>query len=141
MESSLRVRWQLVKLLQKGKLLGFQGIAPSTKKIQCLAVPEENDLLALMDDQLGAQVEIFNRVLPHQGFIIPLIFNNTCQAFPADLLRHQPFRNIIHKVADRTGIGGGPLIYHQPHAALAAGELLHLGLFRLCIDRLMADRA
>ena len=79
-------------------------------------------------------------MLPHQGFVVPFIFDDAGQALLADLLRHQTFRHIIYEVADRAGIGGGPFICHQPHAALAAGEFLHLGLLRHGVDGFMADR-
>ena len=79
-EGALCVGGQLVELLQQRELLSLQGVSARTKQVQGLAVPEENGLLALVDNELGAQVEVLNGVLPHQGLIVPLVFDDAGQA-------------------------------------------------------------
>ena len=53
-EGSLGIRGQLVELFQNGQLLGFQSIPPRPEQVQGLTVPEEDCLLAFVDNELGA---------------------------------------------------------------------------------------
>ena len=141
MEGALWVRRQVIELLQDGKLLGLQGIPARPEQVQSLAVPEEDGLLALMDDELRTHVEILDGVLPHQGFIVPFVFDDAGQALSFDLLGHDSLLHVVHIVADGAGVCTGALAGLEPHAALGAGELLHFGLLRLGVDGLMAHRA
>lgn len=140
-EGSLGVCGQTVELFQDGQLLGFQGIPPRPKQIQCLAVPEENGLLAFVDNELGAQVEVLNGVLPDQGFVAALIFDDAGKAVLLDLFGLDPLRHIIHMVADRAYVRAGPLSRPQPHPALSAGKLHRLVLLRHGVDGFPADGA
>ena len=141
MEGALGICWQLVELFQDGKLLGFQGVAAGAKQIQRLTVPEENGLLAFVDDKLRTQIKVLDRVLPHQGFVVALILNDAGQTVPLDFLGFQPFRHIVDMVAYRANIAACPLGCPQPHTALGAGEFNGFILLRHGVDGLPADRA
>ena len=140
MEGALRVCGQLIELLQDGKLLGLQGVPARPEQVQGLAVPEEDGLLALMDDELRAHVEVLDGVLPHQGLIVPLVLDDAGQALLFDLLSHEALLHVVHAVADGAGVCTGALAGLEPHAALGAGELLHFVLLRLGVDGLVTHR-
>ena len=140
-EGALGIRWQLVELFQDGQLLGFQGVAAGAEQIQRLTVPEEDGLLAFVDDKLRPQVKILDGVLPHQGFVVALIFNDAGKAVPLDFLGFQPFRHIVDVVAHRANIAACPLGCPQPHTALGAGKFNGFVLLRTGVDGLPAHGA
>ena len=140
-EGSLGICWQLVELFQNGQLLGFQGIPPRPEQVQCLSVPEEDGLLAFVDNELRAQVEVLNGVFPDQSLVVTFVLDNTCQTVLLDLLGLDPLRHIIHMVADRAYVRAGPLSRPQPHTALAAGEFHGLILLHHGVDGFPADGA
>ena len=140
-EGALGIRWQLVELFQDGQLLGFQGVAAGAEQIQRLTVPEEDGLLAFVDDELGAEIKILDGVLPHQGFVVALVLNDAGKAVPLDFLGFQPFRHIVDMVAHRANIAACPFGCPQPHTALGAGKFNGFTLLRHGVDRLPADRA
>ena len=141
MERALGVGRELVDLLQQRKLLRLQRVAPRSKEVERLPVAEENGLLTLMDDQLRAEVEVLNRVLPDERFVVTLILDDAGKAVLFDLLGRDPLGHVVHAVADGAGIGLRGLIRAQTHAALRAGKFYGVGLLRHRVDRLMADRA
>ena len=139
MERTLGVGGQLIELFQQGQLLGLQRVAARPEQIQCLPVPEEDGLLTFVDDELRAEVEVLNGVLPHQCFVVALVLDDAGKTVLADALLHDLRGNIVVVVthgADevRRRLGGA-----QPHAALAAGELRHLVLLVHGVDGLVAD--
>ena len=76
MESPLGVGGQFIELFQQGQLLGLQRVASRPEQIQRLSVPEEDGLLTFVDDELRAEVEVLNGVLPHQCLIVALILDD-----------------------------------------------------------------
>lgn len=76
MERALGVGRELVDLLQQRQLLRLQRVAPRAKEVERLSVAEENGLLTLMDDQLRTEVEVLNRVLPDERFVVALILDD-----------------------------------------------------------------
>ena len=76
MERALGVGWELVDLLQQRQLLCLQRIAARAKEVERLSIAEENGLLTLMDDQLRTEVEVLDRVLPDERFVVALIFDD-----------------------------------------------------------------
>ena len=141
MEGALGIRWQLVELFQDGQLLGFQGVAARSKQIQRLTVPEEDGLLAFVDDKLRPQVKILDGVLPHQGFVVALVLNDAGKAVPLDFLGFQPFRHIVDMVAHRANIAACSLGCPQPHTALGTGKFNGFVLLRHGVDGLPAHGA
>ena len=109
--------------------------------IQRLTVAEEDCLLALVDDQLRAQVKVLDGMLPDEGISVTLVLDHAGQAVLADLLRLDPLGYVIYMIADRAGICSRSFGRGQAHATLGAGEL-H-GLVLLChgVDGFAADRA
>ena len=140
-EGSLGVCWQMVELFQDGQLLGFQSIPPRPEQVQRLTVPEEDCLLAFVDNELRTQVKVFNGMLPHQGIAVALVLDDAGKAVLFDLLGLDPLRYIVHMIADRAYVGADPLCRPQPHPALAAGEFHGFVLLRHGIDWLSADGA
>ena len=140
-EGALGVRGELVELLQQGELLGLQGIAPRAEEVQGLAVPEEDGLLALMDDELASIVEVLDGVLPDEGVPVPLIFDDAGEAVRSDLLAQQALRHVVFTVANGAGICTGALGHPQADATLTAGELRRFVLLSAGVDGLMADGA
>ena len=140
-EGALGVRRQLVELFQNGELLCLQRVASRTEEIQRLTVAEEDGLLAFVDDELGAEVEVLDGVLPDQCFAVALILDDAGKAVALYLLGFQALRHIVDMVADGAYVGGCTLGGTQTDPALTAGEF-H-GLVLLChgVDGLAADRA
>ena len=141
MERALGVGRELVELLQQRQLLRLQRIATRAKEVERLSIAEEDGLLALVDDQLRAEVKVLDRVLPDERFVVALILDDAGKAVLFDLLGRDPLCDIVHAVADGAGIGRGRLACAQADAALCAGKLYGIGLLRQRVDRLMADRA
>ena len=139
-EGAFRVGGQLIQLFQHRQLLGFQGIAAGSEGVQRLAVPEENGLLGLVDDQLGTQVEVLNGVLPDQGIRIAFVFNDGGKTLLLDLFSLDPLGHIVYMVADGAGVCRGGLGGAQPDAALGAGKFHGLILLRHGVDGLTANR-
>ena len=131
----------IIQLFQDGELLGLQGVPARSEQVQGLTVPEEDGLLALVDDELGPHVEILHGVLPDQGLVVALVLNDAGQTGMLDLLRFQPLGHIVHRIADRAGVCTGALAGLEEDAALGAVELGHFGLLRLGVDGLPADGA
>ena len=50
-------------------------MASRSESIQGLAVFKEDRFLTFVYDQLGAVVEIFNRVLPDKGIVVAFVFD------------------------------------------------------------------
>lgn len=141
MERALGVGWKLINFLQQRQLLCLQRIAARAEEVERLPVAEENGLLTFMDDQLRAEVEVLNRVLPNERFVVALILDDAGKAVLFDLLSRDPLGYVVHAVADGAGIGRGRLACAQADAALRAGKLHSAGLLGHRVDRLMADRA
>ena len=139
MERTLGIGGQLIELFQQGQLLGLQRVASRPEQIQRLSVPEEDGLLTFVDDELRAEVEVLNGVLPHQCFVVALILDDAGKAVLADALLHDLRGNIVVVVAHRADEVRRRLGRAQPHAALAAGELRHLVLLVHGVDGLVAD--
>lgn len=76
MERALGVGWKLINFLQQRQLLRLQRVAPRAKEVERLPIAEENGLLALVDDQLRTEVEVLNRVLPDERFVVALILDD-----------------------------------------------------------------
>ena len=95
----------------------------------------------LVDDQLRAKVEVLNRVLPDERFVVALVLNDARQAVLFNLFSRDPLGHVVHTVADGAGIGRRRLIRAQADAALRAGKLHSVGLLRQRVNRFMADRA
>lgn len=141
MERTLGISRELVDLLQQRQLLCLQRIAARAKEVERLPVAEENGLLTLMDDQLRTEIEVLDRVLPDERFVVALIFDDAGKAVLFDLLGHGPLLNVVFAAADRADADGVRLARVQLDAALRAGELHGLELQRCRVDRLVADRA
>ena len=141
MERALGVGRELVELLQQRQLLRLQRVAARAKEVERLPIAEENGLLTFMDDQLRTEVEVLDRVLPDERFVVALVFDDAGKAVLFDLLSRDPLGYVVHAVADGAGIGRGRLACAQADAALRAGKLHSVGLLRQRVDRLMADRA
>ena len=141
MERALGVGRELVDLLQQRKLLRLQRVAARAKEVERLSIAEENGLLTLMDDQLRAEVEVLDRVLPDERFIVTFVLDDAGKAVLFDLLGHGPLLNVVFAAADRADADGVRLARVQLDAALRAGELHGLELQRCRVDRLVADRA
>ena len=141
MEGTFCIGRQVVCLFQQRKLLGFKGIPARPEKVQRLSVLEEDRFLTLMNDQLGAIIEILNRVLPDEGAVIAFILDDAGQAVFADLFRHQPFLDVVFKVADRAHKYRCASRCGEAHAALLAGEHLQLLLIGHGVYLALADRA
>ena len=141
MERALGVGRELVDLLQQRKLLRLQRVAARAKEVERLPVAEENGLLPFMDDQLRTEVEVLDRVLPDERFVVALVFDDAGKTVFFDLLSRDPLGDIVHAVADGAGIGRRSLIRAQTHAALCTGKLYGVGLLRHRVDWFMADRA
>ena len=141
MERALGVGRELVELLQQRQLLRLQRVAARAKEVERLPIAEENGLLTFMDDQLRTEVEVLDRVLPDERFVVALVFDDAGKAVLFDLLSRDPLGYVVHAVADGAGIGRGRLACAQADAALRAGKLHSAGLLGHRVDRLMADRA
>ena len=141
MERTLGVGGQLIELFQQGQLLGLQRIATRPEQIQRLSVPEEDGLLTFVDDELRAEVEVLDGVLPHQRFVVALVLDDAGKAVLADALLHDLRGNIVVVVAHGADEVCRRLGRTQPHAALAAGELRHLVLLAHSVDGFMAHGA
>ena len=123
-EGPLRVRGQLVELLHYGELLCLQRVPPRSEQVQRLPVTEEDGLLALVDDELAAHVEVLDGVLPDKRLVVSLVLDDAGKAVALDLLAQKPLRHVVFKVAHGADICGRPPGDLQPHTALGAGELL-----------------
>ena len=141
MERALGVGWKLINFLQQRQLLRLQRVAARAKEVERLSVAEEDGLLALVDDQLRAEVKVLNRVLPDERFVVALIFDDAGKPVLFDLLGCDPLGHIVHAVADRAGVARRGLVRAQADATLRAGKLHSAGLLGHRVDRLMADRA
>lgn len=141
MERALGVGWKLINFLQQRQLLCLQRIAARAEEVERLPVAEENGLLTFMDDQLRTEVEVLDRVLPDERFVVTLVFDDAGKTVFFDLLSRDPLGYVVHAVADGAGIGRGRLACAQADAALCAGKFYGIGLLRQRVDRLMADRA
>ena len=119
----------------------MQRVAPRTKQVERLSVAEEDGLLTFVDDQLRTEVEVLDRVLPDERFVVALIFDDAGKAVLFDLLGHGPLLNVVFAAADRADADGVRLARVQLDAALRAGELHGLELQRCRVDRLVANRA
>lgn len=107
--------------------------------IQRLTVAEEDCLLALVDDQLRAQVKVLDGMLPDEGISVTLVLDHAGQAVLADLLRLDPLGYVIYMIADRAGICSRSFGRGQAHATLGAGKLHSLALLLHGIDGLGAE--
>ena len=76
MERALGVGRELVELLQQRKLLRLQRVATRTKQVERLSVAEEDGLLTFVDDQLRTKVEVLDRMLPDERFVVTLILDD-----------------------------------------------------------------
>lgn len=132
---------ELVDLLQQRQLLRLQRIATRAKEVERLSIAEENGLLTFVDDQLRTEVEVLDRVLPDECFVVALVFDDAGKAILFDFFGGNALGNVIDTVADRAGVGRGSLAGTQANTALRAGKLHSVGLLRQRVDRLMADRA
>ena len=141
MERALGVGRELVDLLQQRQLLRLQRIATRAKEVERLSIAEENGLLTFVDDQLRTEVEVLDRVLPDERFIVTFVLDDAGKAVLFDLLGHGPLLNVVFAAADRADADGVRLARVQLDAALRAGELHGLELQRCRVDRLVADRA
>jgi len=140
MESPLGVGGELVELLQQRELLRLQGVPPRAEQVQGLPIPEEDGLLTLMDDKLGAEIEVLNGVLPHKSLVVALILDDAGQTVLLDTLRGQPLRHIVLIIADGADVCRCRLGGSQPDAALGAGEFLGLALLHHGVDGFPTNR-
>ena len=139
MEGALGVGGQFVELLQDGQLLRLERITARAKGVQRLSVAEEHGLLTLVDNQLGAEVEVLDGMLPHQRLAVALVPDDAGETVPPDILSLQTLGDIVFKVAHRTNVRLCTARRAQPHAALATGEFCHPARPGHGIDRLAAD--
>ena len=79
MKGALPAGGQFINFPQHGQAVCFQQITARPEQIQGLTIPEEQRLLALMHNKLGAQVEILHRMLPYQRAVFPLKFDDVYQ--------------------------------------------------------------
>ena len=140
-EGAFGVGGQLVELFERGKLLGLKRIAAGSEQVERLTVLEEHRLLTLMDNELGAVIEILDRVLPDECRIVALVFDDGSEPVVLDFLGCSPFCYVVDAVADGAGVCRCALRRAKTDSALSAGELDGFVLLRHCIDRLMADGA
>jgi hypothetical protein len=64
------------KFSKKRNILRFKSMPAWTKQIQRLAIHEENGFLTFVHDQLSGRVKILTGMLPYEGAIIALIFDD-----------------------------------------------------------------
>ena len=79
LKGALPAGGQFINFPQHGQAVCFQQITARPEQIQGLTIPEEQRLLALMHNKLGAQVEILHRMLPYQRAVFPLKFDDVYQ--------------------------------------------------------------
>ena len=80
-------------------------------------------------------------MLPNQGLVVPLVFDDGGQAVPADLFGFHPLGHNVFVVADGAYVSAGSLGGAQTDAALATGEFHGFVLLRQGVDGLTADGA
>ena len=62
-----------------------------------------------MNDELRAEVEVLNGVLPYEGVVVALVFNDACKAVLLNLFGHKAFLHVVLKIADGAGVCSGRL--------------------------------
>lgn len=140
-ECALRVGRQLVELFDERELLCFQRVTPRAEQIKRLTILKKDGLLTFMDDQLRAEVEVLDRMLPDKRVIVAFILDDASKPVLFDCLGHHTLMNVVFKITHRTHIGFRAFGRAQTHTALCAGKLPNLILLRHGVDWLMADRA
>ena len=109
MEGALGIRGKLIEFLDQRKLLSFEGISACAEGVQCLTVLEEYCLLTLVNDELRAEIEVLNGVLPHEGVVVTLVFYDACKAVLLNLFGYQALLHVVLKIADGAGVCSGRL--------------------------------
>ena len=139
-EGTLGVGRELIETLKQRKLLCFQRVASRAEEVERLTVTEENSLLTFVDDELRAVIEVLDRVLPDERFVVALKFDDAGKAVFLDLLGDDALLHIVDAVAYRAGVLLRAAVGKQTHAALRAGKFYHSvplggGVYRLAADR------
>lgn len=93
-----------------------------------------------MDDELRAVIEVLDRVLPDERFVVALEFDDAGKAVFLDLLGDDALLHVVDAVTYRAGVLLRAAVGKQTHAALRTGKFYHSvplggGVYRLTADR------
>ena len=138
-EGALGVCGELVETFKQRELLRLQRVAPRAEEVERLSVAEEDGLLTLVDYQLRAEVEVLDRVLPDECFVVALELDYAGEPVLLDLLGEQAFLHVVDVVADGAGVCRRGLACAQTDAAFFAGELRNLIAVGLRVYSFSAD--
>lgn len=125
----------------QGQTLRLQGVPTWPETVQRAAVPEEDRLLVLMDDQLRTVQEVLDGVLPDQDVLLALELEHRREVACLGLGPRHRHRHVVRVPAQRAHGRRRGLLHVQGQAALLAGDLRVLPLERRGVDGLATDRA
>ena len=105
------------------------------------AITEEDCLLRFVNNQLRAEVEIFNWMLPNKGVVSTLVFNNAGKPLVFDFFFGNSFLNVNYSIAKRASEFRCVLVRRKCARTRRAGKF-HKGCHALsCVDFFMTYRA
>jgi hypothetical protein len=89
----------LEELPDQRQILRFQSVTAGREQVQGLAVHEENGFLALVDDQLGPGVEVFQGMFPDKCVVAALVLYHSRDGVGSDFFGYGVGVKSVHNLA------------------------------------------